>query len=179
MPAIEVRPAIASDIPHVMAIDHSFSTEFVWQLDLSVDQAKIEVEFRKTRLPRSVRHDYPRDPQRLADDWTRRSGMLVAVHKGAPVGYAGMMLDVIPDTTLVTDLAVLRRMRRQGIGSSLLLAAQEWGLHHRCRQIWLEMQSKNYPAISLAQKMGYDFCGYSDRYYPNQDIALFFAKSLN
>jgi ribosomal protein S18 acetylase RimI-like enzyme len=42
----------------------------------------------------------------------------------------------------------------------------------------LEMQPKNYPAIQLAQKLGFDFCGYNDRYYANRDIALFFAKGL-
>ena len=41
-----------------------------------------------------------------------------------------------------------------------------------------EMQSKNYPGISMANKLGYEFCGYSDRYYTNQDIALFFAKRI-
>jgi hypothetical protein len=45
-------------------------------------------------------------------------------------------------------------------------------------QLFLEMQSKNIPAIRLATKMGSVFSGYSDRYYPNQDIALFFALSL-
>jgi hypothetical protein len=40
------------------------------------------------------------------------------------------------------------------------------------------MQSKNYPAMMLAQKHGYEFCGYNDRYYPNQDIALVFGRSI-
>jgi hypothetical protein len=40
------------------------------------------------------------------------------------------------------------------------------------------MQPKNYPAICLAQKLGFDLCGYNDRYFANQDIALFFAKNL-
>jgi RimJ/RimL family protein N-acetyltransferase len=38
------------------------------------------------------------------------------------------------------------------------------------------LQSKNLPAIRLAQKFGYEFCGYNDQYYINQDVALFFAK---
>ena len=40
------------------------------------------------------------------------------------------------------------------------------------------MQSKNNPAIRLAQKMGFAFAGYSDRYYRDQDIALFFCLEL-
>jgi ribosomal protein S18 acetylase RimI-like enzyme len=44
--------------------------------------------------------------------------------------------------------------------------------------MFLDMQSKNYPAIRLAQKMGFVFSGYSDHYYPNQDIALFFSLDV-
>ena len=57
-----------------------------------------------------------------------------------------------------------------------LRAAQTWASERDSNQLMLEMQSKNYPAICLANKLGYEFCGYSDRYYPNQDIALFFAR---
>ena len=32
-----------------------------------------------------------------------------------------------------------------------------------------------YSAICLAKAQGYEFCGYSDKYYPNLDIALFFS----
>ena len=178
MPEIQVRPAIATDLPFLMKIDHRYRTDFVWQMDLQMDQSDIDVRFRKTRLPRAVRHDYPRDPETLADDWTHRSGLLVALNEGTPIGYVGMMLGIIPQTALASDLAVANRFRRRGVGTALVLAAEDWSAHHRARQMWLEMQSKNYPAINFAQKMGYEFSGYSDRYYPNQDIALFFAKSL-
>ena len=40
------------------------------------------------------------------------------------------------------------------------------------------MQSKNFPAICFAQKHGLNFCGYNDRYYHNQDLALFFGMVL-
>jgi hypothetical protein len=40
------------------------------------------------------------------------------------------------------------------------------------------MQSKNYPAIAFCKKQGMAYCGYSDRYYANQDIALFFGLHL-
>jgi ribosomal-protein-alanine N-acetyltransferase len=78
----------------------------------------------------------------------------------------------------MTDLAVTRRTRRQGIGSALILAGQEWARHKRCHRMVLEMQPKNYPAICLVQKLGYDLCGYNDHYFPNRDIALFFSKAL-
>ena len=104
--------------------------------------------------------------------------MLVAALQGEVVGYASMMLTIAPHTSWMTDLVVMRKYRRQGIGSALVLAGQDWARHKRCYRMVLEMQPKNYPAICLSQKLGYDLCGYNDHYFPNHDIALFFSKTL-
>jgi ribosomal protein S18 acetylase RimI-like enzyme len=68
--------------------------------------------------------------------------------------------------------------RRKGVGSTLLAAAQDWAANRSHRRMILEMQSKNLPAVRLAQKFGYEFSGYNDHYYINQDVALFFAKAI-
>jgi ribosomal protein S18 acetylase RimI-like enzyme len=178
MPEIEIRPAVASDIPALMAIDHTYSSDYVWQMEIQAEEKSIAVNLREIRLPRSVRVEYPRPIHTLADDWTRRSGLLVATLESEAVGYVSLMLDIAPITTWVTDLAVVRRVRRQGIGSALVLAAQEWGEQHNTRRLVLEMQPKNHSAIKMASKLGFSFCGYNDRYFANHDIGLFFAKSL-
>lgn len=178
MPEIQIRPAIASDIPALIAIDHNYSSDFVWQMEIQSEEAHVGVNFRQIRLPRSVRVEYPRFPSLLEHDWTQRAGLLVALLDEAPVGYVSLMLNITPITAWATDLAVVRRLRRQGIGSALLLAAEEWGSTHDCRRLVMEMQPKNYPAIQMAQKLGFDFCGYNDRYFAKHDIALFFAKAL-
>jgi len=148
-------------------------------MEIQQDEKQIEISFREARLPRSVRVNYPRSPGELADTWTERSGLLVALLEGEPIGYASLMLDLAPLTTWMTDLAVLRRLRRQGIASALVLASQEWAAQHDSRYLVLEMQPKNYPALKLVQKLGFDFCGYNDRYYKNHDIGLFFAKAVH
>jgi GNAT superfamily N-acetyltransferase len=178
MPEIEIRPATAEDIPALTVIDHSYTSDFVWQMEVQSGEKQISVNFREVRLPRSVRVEYPRRPDALEEDWEQRAAVLVAVHEGETVGYASLMLGVAPLTTWVSDLAVNRRYRRQGIGSALLLAAGEWGLQHDCRKLVLEMQTKNYPAVHLAQKLGFEFSGYNDQYYANHDIGLFFSKTL-
>ncbi|MBN2148559.1 MAG: GNAT family N-acetyltransferase [Anaerolineales bacterium] len=184
MPEIQIRPAVAADIAVLVAIDHSYVSDHVWQLEVRQEggskptDLQIDVIFRQLQLPRSVRVDYPRRPEALIDDWKKRSGLLVAIYQEQVVGYVGMMTNIAPLTTWVTDLAVTRRMRRQGMGSALILAAQEWARHKASYRIVLEMQPKNYPAICLAMKMGFALCGYNDRYYANHDIALFFARSV-
>ena len=178
MPEIEIRPATADDIHALMAMDHNYASDYVWQMDLQREDSQIKISFRETKLPRSVQVMYPRDVQSLADDWTDRAGILVATLDGTPVGYISFMQHVAPKTTWVTDLVVIRRLRRQGIGSALILAAQEWGMQHQSRRLILEMQPKNHPAISLAEKLGFELCGYNDHYFANNDIALFFSKWL-
>lgn len=178
MPEIHIRPALSSDIPALIAIDHAYSSDYVWQMEIQAEQGQIGVSFRQIRLPRSVRVEYPRPVHNLPEEWTNRHGLLVALLEGEPVGYISLMLNIAPLTAWATDLVVTRRLRRQGIGSALVLAAQDWGEAHDCRRLVLEMQPKNHPAIQMAQKLGFDFCGYNDRYYANHDIGLFFAKGL-
>jgi len=178
MPEIEIRPAGPLDIPALVAMDHSYSSDYVWQMEIQAEEKGVEVRFTEKRLPRSVRVEYPRPVSHLADTWRQRDGLLVAVLEGETVGYISLDLGIAPVTAWVTDLAVLRRFRRQGIGSALVLAAQEWGEAHNCRRLVLEMQPKNYPAIQMALKLSFDLCGYNDRYYANHDIALFFARPL-
>ena len=179
MPEIEIRPAVPEDLPALVALEHNYVSDYVWQMEVqSEEENQTRISFRQIHLPRSVRVEYPRSPHALAEDWGQRSGLLVALLESEPVGYVSLMLGVAPLTAWATDLVVKRRLRRQGIGSALLLAAQDWGLHHYARNLVLEVQPKNYPAIQLAQKLGFDLCGYNDRYFANHDIALFFAKSL-
>jgi GNAT superfamily N-acetyltransferase len=178
MPEIEIRPASSTDIPVLINLDHDYSTDYAWQLDVKTEEDQVNVNFRKVRLPRSVRVEYPRDPRLLGDDWSRRDALLVALLEGEPVGYISVNLDIAPATNWVTDLAVIRRIRRQGIGSALVLAAQEWAREFNGYRMVLEMQPKNHAAISMAQKLGFDLCGYNDRYYMNRDIALFFCRSV-
>lgn len=178
MPEINIRPVVATDIPNLISIDHHYTSEFAWQMDLVLEDNQIAVNFRQIHLPRSVKVEYPRSPQALLTDWNKRSGLLVAIYEGEPVGYISLMLDIAPVTTWITDLAVIRRLRRQGIASALVLAGQDWARQRKTYRMVMEMQPKNHPAYSLAQKLGFTFCGYNDQYYANHDITLFFAKSL-
>jgi GNAT superfamily N-acetyltransferase len=178
MPEIEIRPAISQDIPVLISLDHDYVSDHVWQMDISQDEKNVRIDFRQIQLPRSVRVDYPRPAQELLADWQNRSALLVGVLNGEVIGYISLMLGNAPLTTWVTDLVVLRRLRRQGIASALLFAAQQWAKQKGSLRLVLEMQPKNYPGICLAQKLGFDLCGYNDRYYVNHDIALFFAKAV-
>lgn len=178
MPVFEVRPAVATDIPRLMTLDHSCQSDYVWQLDLRRDQGQVTANFREVRLPRSIVVAYPRNSSSLGEEWTRRDITFVAVHEKLPVGYVCVRVEQVSAVAWVTDLVIAPELRRKGAASALLLATQAWALERSVRRLILEMQSKNQPCIRLAQKFGYEFCGYNDQYYPTQDIALFFARAI-
>jgi len=180
MAEIQIRSAIASDIAAIIHMEHNYETDYVLQMDIhtSRDQNHNTTTFRRVRLPHTQRVEYPRRPKTLLNDWTNRPGLLVASLQDITVGYVSLSLDVAPGTAWISDLVVERRLRRKGIGTTLLFSSLEWGANHACRLLVLEMQLKNDPTIRLAHKYGFDFIGFNDRYYSNHDVAVFFGKSL-
>jgi ribosomal protein S18 acetylase RimI-like enzyme len=178
MPEIQIRPTIASDLSRLMGLDHSTTSESVWQLELRRDPAQVTAMFREVRLPRSISVAYPRSPFALADDWTKRSMMYTALIGQDVIGYISLLERGMDSVMYVADLVVNAANRRQGVASALLTAAQEWAAGRSLRRVIFEMQSKNLPAIRLSQKFGYEFCGYNDQYYLTQDVVLFFSKAL-
>jgi ribosomal protein S18 acetylase RimI-like enzyme len=178
MPPFEIRPASPHDLTRLMAIDHSSFSDYVWQLELRREAGQITSSFRDVRLPRSIKVSYPRDPMSLSENWTKRDGLLVATDEANPVGYLGMVEERTSALVRVTDMVVAPDRRHQGVASSLLTAAQAWATDRNIRRMILEMQSKNHPYIRLAQKFGYEFCGYNDQYYPTQDVTLYFGRAL-
>ena len=177
MMSMEIRPTVATDLPRLMGIDHSCSSDYVWQVDLRRDGGQVSVNLREVRLPRPVSVPYPRDPFALADEWQYKSAMLtVAVPE--PAGYICLNAQTAAEVVWVTDLAVAPELRKRGVGLALLKAAEGWAVERGSRIFFFEMTAKNHPAIQLAQKFGFEFCGYNDHYYGNHDVALFFGRTL-
>jgi RimJ/RimL family protein N-acetyltransferase len=176
--SFEIRLASASDIPRLMALDHSCSSDYVWQLELRRETGQITASFREVRLPRSIEVKYPRSPSSLADEWMHRDITLVALEDGLPVGYMCAIVEHASVIAWITDVVVAPTKRRKGAASALLTATQTWALERGVRRLILEMQSKNQAYIRLAQKFGYEFCGYNDQYYLTQDVALFFGRAI-
>src|SRR5689334_6789121 len=152
-----------------MALDHSCSSDYVWQLELRRESGQVSASFREVRLPRSIEVKYPRNPSTLADEWAHRDVVMVALEEGVPIGYLCAILEQASAIAWVTDVVA---------APALLTATQTWALERGVRRLILEMQSKNQAYIRLAQKFGYEFCGYNDQYYLTQDVALFFGRGI-
>jgi ribosomal protein S18 acetylase RimI-like enzyme len=176
---VTIRPASEDNLQGLLGLDHGYSTDYVWQMEVEQGAPKMGARFREARLPRPMQVVYPRSKEQIEREWKQRAAILVALNGETAVGYVGISLGLAPGAAWLTDLVVGASHRRKGIGSRLALAAQAWAREKGMDRLVLEMQSKNHPAIKLAQKLAFEFAGYNDRYYQNQDIALFFAKRLN
>jgi ribosomal protein S18 acetylase RimI-like enzyme len=176
---VKIRPAVPADLKQCVALDHHTTTERVWQMDRREENSGVMISFQPVRLPRSMRVHYPREPKNLWQDWRQWDAFLVADDDGYIRGYLGLLLSAAEGKGWIRDLVVGRPYRRSGIGTLLIGAVREWAAERSVSQLTLEMQSKNYPAIRFCQKQGFQFCGYNESYYPNQDIALFFVSRLH
>jgi GNAT superfamily N-acetyltransferase len=180
---MQVRAAEAGDLEACGALDHSYKTDHVWQMETREINDALTVTFRVARLPREIRVNYLRQGEDLLAAWRLRDGFLVAEEENqrAPLqicGYVALAAQVEHGITCVGDLVVDQSWRRRGIGTALLRAAAQWGRAQGLARLVVEVQTKNYPAIRFCQSRGLTFCGYNDHYWPSQDIALFFGESL-
>jgi ribosomal protein S18 acetylase RimI-like enzyme len=178
MSELQIRPAASTDIRQLMWLDHTCESEYVWQLDLRREPEQISAMLRRVRLPRSIRTVYPRDVFTLNERWNHTSLMLAGMIGPDVVGYLCVYEQGSAGQAWVTDLAVGTTVRRRGVASALIRAVESWASERGLRQLYLEASSKNNPAIQMAHKLGYEFCGYNDHYYANQDVALFFGRSI-
>lgn len=177
--SLKIRSAIATDIQRLIGFEHTCESDYVWQLDLQKKEGQVLASLREVRLPRPVRVVYPRDQFSLADEWKKNARTFVALAPdGAPIGYIRLLEQVAAASVWVLDIVVAAEARRKGVATILIQSIETWSLQRQHRQIFIEMSSKNHPAISLVRKAGFEFSGYNDHYYATQDVALFFGKLL-
>ena len=180
MSNVKIRPGVEADFARCLTLDAAFETDYVWQVDNRTQAKQIEIMFHTVRLPRLMAVAYPRDHKQLTAVWQSCEAMYVAEDAtGNLLGYVVLARRASPLAAWVSDLVVAKKVRRQGVGSALLARAVRWAREENLPTLIVEMQTKNYPAICFCQRQGLAFCGFQDRYYPNQDIAVFLAKTVH
>jgi GNAT superfamily N-acetyltransferase len=176
-----IRDGLETDIQACSALDHSYETDLVWQMQIHSEEGQQwEILFKRERLPRMMTDSMSVDETRLRAALPAEHCFLVATQKDSPeiLGYLAMYNDRIHRIGQIHDLVVSRPYRRHGIGTRLVNVARQWAKEHGLTRLMLETQTKNYPGIAFCQGNSFTFCGFNDRYFYNQDIAVFFSSSL-
>lgn len=167
-----------SELTLCAQLDHSYQTDFVWQMEVREENENTLVRFRTVRLPRTMPVAYPRGPDSLIRSWEKRDCFLVAASNEVILGYINMRVGADQMTGWIHDLVVGKPFRHRRLGSALLEQATRWAQLHQINHLTIELQTKNFPGMQFARARGFAFCGFNDHHYADQDIALFFGKSL-
>lgn len=173
-----IRPAQARDLDACLALDESFETEYVWQMDSRRSNGSIQLGFQTTRLPRPMKVAAQSPHDAIADHFELGECFLVAEEYPRIGGFIDVTAERGERTAWIHHLVVANDLRRHGVGKQLLSAALSWAHDRKMRAVMASITTKNYPASSFLQKCGFAFCGFNDQYYHNRDIALFFSCNL-
>ena len=101
---------------------------------------------------------------------------LTECENGIPAGYA--LGSMVCGEAELYRIAVSAEFRRQGLGERLLASFIEKCREKGGEKIFLEVRSRNTPAISLYKKAGFEEISVRKGYYGDDD-AVIFAKILN
>ena len=106
---MQIRPAWPRDLEACGALDHSYTTDHVWQMEVREENGIPTATFRLAHLPREMRVNYPRQDEELLAGWEQRDGFLVAGEQGYVHGYVGVTAQVELGIARVGDLVVDER----------------------------------------------------------------------
>lgn len=136
----EIRPAIASDLDALYALERSIPTAPHWPR-----AAYAAILSENIFIPRRC--------------------LIVAVGDGL-IGFAVGIAHPVGDAEL-ESVAVAETARRKGIGGALCMAVAEWCRGAGASELLLEVRGASTGAIALYQRLGFEAVGTRPRYYRN------------
>src|SRR5690242_19883877 len=110
-----IRDGLETDIPACLGLDHHYSTEFVWQMNVEERAGQWNISFKNQRLPRVLETAYEADENRLRLALPSNQCFLVAVAKDSPelLGYMTMRHEPVHRAGWIQDVVVSAPYRRR------------------------------------------------------------------
>lgn len=91
----------------------------------------------------------------------------VALRENEVVGFLNLL--VLPDEITILNIATKNQYKRKGVASLFLQTIKQIAKKNNTRQIFLEVETFNEPALSFYQKHGFEILRRRDNYYSNGD----------
>ena len=106
------------------------------------------------------------------EEGMRDAVFLLAEEKEKIAGYIGMY--VMEPEGEITNVAVRKECRGNGVGNQLVQAMEHWAAENRVERIVLEVRSGNAEAIHLYEKNGFVKLGIRKKFYqfPQEDADI-------
>jgi len=113
----------------------------------------------------------------------RHAAVFVAENSEGIMGRLSIARDPHPASEHVADLGVMvrRERRREGVGTALMNAAEEWARGAGVRKLELHVFPHNEAALRLYRSLGYEQEGFRRRHYRRDDVfldAILMAKQI-
>ena len=176
--SIHFRPASVDDFEGCLAIDHSYRTRQVWQLNVTELDNVRQVRFQTHKLPKETAVFYPYAHEELVQRWCACDWFMVGEVNGRLQSYITAAIEKLTPTAWIYDMAVAPEFRQQGHGSHMVALAAEWAHKQKAEQLMVALSMKNDPAMAFFRQSGFRFCGYNETTYRTKDISLFFSVKL-
>ena len=111
-----------------------------------------------------------------AEEKNRNSVTLAAECDGRAAGFINFWI-LRPQVQLNT-LAVSKAFLRRGAAGALIGKLLEYAAKNLCREVDLEVNEHNAPALALYQRHGFELVGRRPKFYNNADDALLLRKKI-
>ncbi|MFF4945702.1 GNAT family N-acetyltransferase [Streptomyces rubiginosohelvolus] len=163
----EIRSATPEDAGLVEALDGSFTTATVFQ----VETAENGFTLQETRVDPPLTKVFPDDEdenvsadegdQELQGDPT----FLALAPDGTLAGFVSVAYERWNRRLTIEDIEVAPGHRGRGVGRALMSRAEEFARERGAGHIWLEVTNINAPAIHAYRRMGFALCGLDTSLY--------------
>lgn len=101
---------------------------------------------------------------------------IVAKYNDEIIGFSGIWKSI--DDIHITNIVVKKDFRKNGIGTLLLQKLISLTNQFHYKELTLEVNSSNIPAIKLYSKFGFKKLGIRKKYYNNTDDAIIMTLYL-
>ena len=173
---IYIRRPTLHDLNECAKLDASFTTHRVWQMHMSPEDQRIQVQFNLVNLPRPMTVAAPPEDRDLTKAWQRGDGIFAARRGQQILGYIHLVMIPEEKVARIRRHVVAPEFRHQGVGTGLLARAIEWGRERNIRSFEIALSTKNHPAIGFYLAQGFVFTGFNERLWGRQEILMNFSR---
>ncbi|MBK3560914.1 GNAT family N-acetyltransferase [Streptomyces sp. MBT56] len=181
----EIRTATPEDTGLVEALDGSFTTATVFQ----VETAENGFTLRETVVDPPLTKVFPEDEDDEGDGDSGTEGdqgpqgdptFLAVAPDGSLAGFVSVAYARWNRRLTIEDIEVAPDHRGRGVGRALMSQAEEFARERGAGHIWLEVTNINAPAIHAYHRMGFALCGLDTSLYESTasagEYALYLSK---
>ncbi len=172
---IEVVTPVDARVRSLRALDSSYVTDVVYRVDVSPNGFVLSRE--RVTPPLSERYDVLAS----CDGATPWDAVVLATSDEGLAGFAATTYAEWNRRQVLNELHVAPHVRRTGIARRLVAEVDSIGRRNAAREIWVETQNVNAPAIEVYLRLGFRLTGIDVTLYPSPsegEVAVFLSKAF-